>query len=187
MAPEKLESLPALDQGVLNVIVETSKGQRSKFKYDSKRGILQLEKRLPLGLVFPFDFGFVPSTIGEDADPLDALILGEEPTIPGTLVLCQLTAVLEAEQTEKEETKRNDRFIVTPLDAKSRKPLEPAIQFDKPMMDAVTEFFVVYNKLQGKAFHKPAIQGRERAQELMQQGIARAQGRHGRASAVHHR
>jgi len=187
MAPEKLKSLPALDHGVLNVIVETSKGQRSKFKYDPKRGIFQLEKRLPLGLVFPFDFGFVPSTIGEDGDPLDALILGEEPTIPGTLVLCQLTAVLEAEQSEKEETKRNDRFIVTPLDAKSRKPLEPAIQFDKSLMDAVAEFFVVYNKLQGKAFHKLGIRGTKRAHELMEQGIARAQGRHKRVSAAHHR
>jgi len=62
MAPEKLESLPAFDQGAVNVIVETSKGQRSKFMY----AFFRLEKRLPLGLVFPFDFGFVPSTIGED-------------------------------------------------------------------------------------------------------------------------
>ena len=66
MAPEKLESLPAFDHGAVNVIVETSKGQRSKFKYDSRQEIFRLEKRLPLGLVFPFDFGFVPSTIGED-------------------------------------------------------------------------------------------------------------------------
>lgn len=61
------------------------------------------------------------------------------------------------------------------------------LQFDKPLMDAVTEFFVVYNKLQGKAFHKLGIHGTKRAYELMEQGIARAQGRPGRGSAAHHR
>ena len=99
------------------------------------------------------------------------MILAEEPTIPGTLVLCRLTAVLDAEQTGKEETKRSDRFIVTPLDAESRKPLESAIHFDRLLMDAVAEFFVVYNKLQGKAFHKLGIHGTKGAHELMEQGI----------------
>jgi inorganic pyrophosphatase len=169
----RIESIPALDDDALNVIVETPKGQRSKFKYDPEHGIFRLQKSLPLGLVFPFDFGFVPSTLGGDGDPLDALILGNEPSMPGILVLCELTAVMEAEQTERGETKRNDRFIVIPLDAKSREPLQPKMELTEDLLNRIKEFFVVYNELQGEKFKSLGVHGPKRACEILQEGIGR--------------
>jgi inorganic pyrophosphatase len=67
--------------GRLNVVVDTPQGSRNKFKYDEELGYFKVSKALPLGAVFPFDFGFLPSTCGEDGDPLDILVLLDEPSL----------------------------------------------------------------------------------------------------------
>src|SRR4051794_14166126 len=69
--------------GDLNVVIDTPKGSRNKFKYDEELGLFKLRKVLPLGAVFPFDFGFLPSTRGADGDPLDVLVLMDEPAFAG--------------------------------------------------------------------------------------------------------
>ena len=98
--------------GCLNVIIETPKGSRNKFEYKPEGGLFELSKVLPKGLSFPYDFGFVPSTKGEDGDLLDVLVLMDEPAFTGCKVRCRLIGVIEAEQTNKHgETVRNDRLI----------------------------------------------------------------------------
>ena len=100
---------PAEDS--VKVIIETPKGSRNKFKYDPDLRMFKLSKVLPEGMVFPYDFGFVPSTKGEDGDPVDVLVLMEEPTFPGCLLECRLVGVLEAEQEDKKKKKQNPRLI----------------------------------------------------------------------------
>src|SRR5580704_1027599 len=97
----------------LNVVVETPKGSRVKYAYDPESGFFQLSKALPEGMVFPFNFGFIPKTLAADGDPLDVLILNEEPLISGCLLKVRPIAVVKATQTEKENSKpiRNDRII----------------------------------------------------------------------------
>src|SRR3954454_15900549 len=92
-----------------NVIIETPKGSRNKFNYDPELGLFRLGGVLPLGAVFPFDFGFVPSTLGGDGYPLDVLVLMHEPALTGRLVTVRLSGAIEADQTEDGETTRNDR------------------------------------------------------------------------------
>ena len=113
MAAGNLTRLDAWDaeSGALNVLIETPKGGRNKFKYDPGARLFELSKVLPHGAVFPFDFGFVPSTLGDDGDPLDVLVLMQESAFPGCKVACRLLGVIEAEQTEGGETERNDRLI----------------------------------------------------------------------------
>src|SRR5215212_9852523 len=113
LATDPVSGLQAFDpdSGDLNVIIETPKGQRNKFKYDEKSGLYKLGGVLPAGAVFPFDFGFAPSTLGGDGDPLDVLLLMDEPAFAGCLVPARLVGVIEAEQTEKGNTARNDRLI----------------------------------------------------------------------------
>src|SRR5687767_9047039 len=90
----------------LNVIAETPKGSRNKFKYDERYGCFKLGGVLPVGTSFPYDFGFIPSTLGGDGDPLDALILMDEPAFPGCLIVCRLIGVIEAQQTQEGKTER---------------------------------------------------------------------------------
>src|SRR5262252_960490 len=99
------------DSGLVHVVVDTPKGSRNKYKYDKHLGLYRLSKVLPLGLAFPYDFGFIPSPQAQDGDPLDVLLLGEEALLPGCLVTVRLVGVLQAEQTEYGKTFRNDRLL----------------------------------------------------------------------------
>ena len=83
-----LNKLPVWDPetGLLNVVVDTPKGSRNKYKYDEKTHAWRLSKVLPLGALFPFDFGFIPSTKGGDGDPLDVLVLTEESAFVGCVL-----------------------------------------------------------------------------------------------------
>jgi inorganic pyrophosphatase len=111
----KLDKLPAVQNGKVHVVVEASHGMTAKCKYDPARGLFVLSKPLPHGLIYPFDWGFIPGTLGDDGDPLDALILHDAACPVGCLVECTALAVLEVEQQEKGKKKeRNDRFLFLP-------------------------------------------------------------------------
>src|SRR6478609_592733 len=88
------------ETGDLNMIIDTPKGSRNKFKYDEQHGLFKLSGVLPAGAVFPYDFGYVPATLGDDGDPIDVLVLMDEPAFVGCLVAARLIGVIEAEQTE---------------------------------------------------------------------------------------
>ena len=129
MAPHDISRIKPVDgkSGYLNVIIETPKGSRNKFKYNEDHGLFMFDKALPIGQSFPFDFGFLPSTIGEDGDPLDALVLTHEPTFVGCLVVSKLLGVIEANQTADGKTNRNDRFVAVPIEVKSQRPSAQSI------------------------------------------------------------
>jgi inorganic pyrophosphatase len=157
----------------VNVIIETPKGSRTKFKYDEESGLFMFDKRLPIGQSFPFDFGFLPSTKGGDGDPLDVLVLMEEPTFVGCLVHAKLLGVIEAEQTEKGQTERNDRLIAVPIEATSGKPSAGAPEHLEPgLARNITNFFVAYNKLQGRRFRTLRCAGPVRADALIRTGMS---------------
>jgi inorganic pyrophosphatase len=108
-----VHDLPAVDHDScrVNVVVDTPQGSRNKYKFDEQHGQWRLSKVLPQGMRFPYDFGFIPSTRGEEGDPVDVLLLMDEPAFPGCVVPARLIGVLEAEQTEDSKTVRNDRFV----------------------------------------------------------------------------
>src|SRR5215217_4237747 len=108
----RTDKIPPFENNLLNIIIETPKGAQNKYTYDPLMEIFKLKKVLPMGTVFPFDFGFIPNTVGEDGDPLDVLIIMDEPAYPGCLVRCRLLGVLKAKQKEQQKPSvRNDRFI----------------------------------------------------------------------------
>ncbi|WP_207494000.1 inorganic diphosphatase [Aridibaculum aurantiacum] len=95
----------------IQAVIETPKNSRNKYVYDHETGGFQLKRSLPAGLVFPFDFGFVPFTLAEDGDPLDIMVLTDAPTFPGCIVKCRIIGVIKVEQEKKGENVRNDRII----------------------------------------------------------------------------
>src|ERR1700712_6053162 len=99
------------DAFTCRAIIETPKGRQSKFDYHPESGLFELAGMLPTGMSFPLAFGFIPSTLGEDGDPLDVLVLAEEDLPIGCLVWVRLLGVIEATQTENGKTVRNDRLI----------------------------------------------------------------------------
>src|SRR5213595_2139587 len=111
--PDLSSLSPQLDAKtcVCRAIIETPKGCRNKFDYDPDSGLFMLGGLLPEGMMFPFDFGFIPSTLGEDGDPLDIMVLMDAPAHVGCLIEVRIVGVIEAKQTEKGETERNDRLL----------------------------------------------------------------------------
>jgi len=73
--------------------------------------IFSLKKVLPAGMAFPYDFGFLPRTMADDGDPIDVLVLMDEPAFPGCLLLARLIGVIEGEQLEGKKRIRNDRLV----------------------------------------------------------------------------
>src|SRR5688500_17359293 len=100
----------------IEVFVETPKGSKFKYKFDKKKERLVANKVLPVGLAFPYDFGFIPNTKGEDGDPLDAMIITEDSFLPGSIVECRILCSIKAEQTSVKggDIVRNDRIMVVP-------------------------------------------------------------------------
>jgi inorganic pyrophosphatase len=99
--PSRLKPHDADDKEILQVIIETPKGSRNKYAFDPEQEIFALKKVLPAGMAFPYDFGFIPSTLGGDGDPLDVLVLMDEPAFPGCLLKCRIIGVIEGEQGDK--------------------------------------------------------------------------------------
>jgi inorganic pyrophosphatase len=157
----------------INVIIETPKGSHTKFKYDEKENMFVFDKHLPIGQVFPFDYGFVPSTKGGDGDPLDVMVIAAEPTFVGCLIHGKLLGVIEAEQTEDGETNRNDRLIAVPIEIKTGKPSSGTVDhLEASLARKISKFFVAYNESQGRRFKTLGYAGPERAAALIKAGMS---------------
>lgn len=161
----------ATDSKELNVIIETPKGSRNKFNYDEEYQLFKLGGVLPAGAVFPYDFGFIPSTLGGDGDPLDVLLLMDEPAFPGCLVPSRLIAVIEAEQTERDgETTRNDRLIAVAADSHTHRKVRTLADVGGDLLDEIEHFFVSYNQIKGKKFKPLGRFGPVKAARLIEEG-----------------
>ena len=125
--------------GALHVVVESPRGSRVKLKYSSDLRAFVLSRTLALGVTYPFDWGFVPSTQAADGDPIDAMVLSDAPTHPGVVVCCRPLAVLQVEQNAKEGGRqRNDRIIVQPVAMERPTPL-----LTQRLREELEAFFVV--------------------------------------------
>jgi inorganic pyrophosphatase len=152
-------------------IIETPKARRNKFDYDPESGLFELGGVLPEGMTFPFDFGFIPSTLGEDGDPLDVLVLMEEPAHVGCLLHVRFIGVIEAEQTEDGKTEINNRLLAVSIHSYSHENVASIKELPPSMLKQLEEFFVSYNKLHGKKFKVTNVGGPKRALALIKQGI----------------
>src|SRR5881392_871410 len=152
-------------------IIETPKGCRNKFDYDPDSQLFMLGALLPEGMMFPFDFGFIPSTLGEDGDPLDILVLLDAPAHVGCLIEVRIIGVITAEQSEdgkKEET--NDRLLGVAIHSYDHEDLTSVDDVSKTLLSQLEEFFVSYNKQRGKKFKITGTGGPGKAIRVLKRG-----------------
>jgi inorganic pyrophosphatase len=175
-ANDPFTALPAYqpDTNELNVIVDTPKGSRNKFAYEPELRLFVLKGVLPSGAVFPFDFGFVPSTVGGDGDPLDVLVLMDEPAFVGCLVPSRLIGVIEAEQTEEGNTARNDRLIAVAANSRTHGEVRALSAVSSVLVDEIEHFFISYNEIKGKQFKPTGRFDAERAHAVVRRGVEKA-------------
>jgi inorganic pyrophosphatase len=162
-----LDRLAPFDDDCVLVVIETPKGSPNKLAFEPRYGTFVLRRVLPAGAVFPFDFGFVPSTRAEDGDPLDVLVLMDAPVFPGCIVPSRLIGVIEAEQTEGEETERNDRLLAVAANSAAHRSIRQLNDLSQDLVAQIEHFFVSYNEMKGKRFEVKGRAGSKRARAVV--------------------
>jgi inorganic pyrophosphatase len=138
---------------LITAIIETPKGKGQKFDFDPLLGCFKLNKMMPAGLVFPYDFGYIPGTAGGDGDPLDIMVLSEIETFTGCAVDCRVIGGIKATQREiSGERMRNDRIIAVAGVSRQYASVEKLGDLPKGTIDELEAFFGNYNSQAGKAF-----------------------------------
>jgi len=165
--PTRLKPFDSDDKQMLRVVIETPKGSRNKFAFDPEERIFELKRVLPAGMSFPYDFGFVPSTKADDGDPVDVLVLMDEPAFPGCVLTCRPIGVIEGEQIGKKDKVRNDRIVAVEQDAHSWADIKTIDDLGKQFERELEEFFVNYHRLSGKQYRILGLKGIRRAWELV--------------------
>jgi inorganic pyrophosphatase len=169
---------PYADDGTLNVVIETAKGSRNKIDFDPKRGVYELAGVLPAGASFPYDFGFIPSTLAEDGDPIDVLVLMDEPVFAGCLVPSRLVGVITANQTERDgATMRNDRLIAVSARSHTHDDVRSLADLSDALLHELEHFFTSYNDVKGKRFEVLERKGPRAAANLVAESAKRAAAR----------
>jgi inorganic pyrophosphatase len=168
--PSLLKSL-AKDDGIVQVIIETPKGSRNKYAFDEKQRVFALTKVLPAGMAFPYDFGFVPSTLAEDGDATDVLVLMDEPAFPGCLLKCRIVGIIEGKQGAKKKTIRNDRIVAIEQDNHSFADIQHIKDLGKEFVNELEEFFVNYHSLSGEQYRIVGAKGPREANHRLKVGM----------------
>src|SRR5947199_218741 len=156
---------------LLRVVIETPKGSRNKFAFNPEEHVFELKKVLPSGMSFPYDFGFVPSTLAGDGDPVDVLVLMDEPAFPGCVLRCRPIGVIEGEQTDGKKKIRNDRIVAVEQEAHAYTAFRHVNDLGKPFLRELEEFFVNYHELDGKKYRVLDARGPKAAHRRIQDGI----------------
>ena len=149
--PDLVKLPPRSKHGDVHVVVETPRGSAAKLEFDPDLKVFTLSKALILGLTYPYDWGFVPSTKGDDGDPLDVLVIHDAATSPGLVLKCKIIGVLEVLQSEKgKKGIRNDRLIAVPRDSHREKSEKDARDLPKQVRTEIEKFFVATDELEDK-------------------------------------
>lgn len=158
-------------KGTCRAIIETPKGCRNKFDFDRESNLFMLGGLLPEGMMFPFDFGFIPSTLGEDGDPLDIMVLMDAPAHVGCLIEVRLVGIINAEQTENGKREANDRLLGVAIHSYEHEDLASVEDISKRILSQLEEFFISYNKQRGKKFKITGTGGPKKAITFVKAGI----------------
>jgi len=139
-------------QSCCRAIIETPRGSRNKLSYHPETKLFRIKHLLPKGMSFPFDFGFIPSTLGADGDPLDILVLMDEPAPVAALVEVRLIGIIKADQTESGKTQENHRLLGVAIPSYDYEDLKSIDRLNKQVLSQIEEFFITYNRQYGKEF-----------------------------------
>ena len=127
-----------------DVTIEIPKGQRNKYEVDHETGRIRLDRMLFTATRYPADYGFIDNTLGEDGDPLDALVLLEEPTFPGCLVRCRAIGMFKM----RDEAGGDDKVLCLPSNDPRLQNMQDLEDVSKFYLLEIQHFFETYKDLE---------------------------------------
>jgi inorganic pyrophosphatase len=128
-------------------VVEIPKGGRNKYEYDPELGGIKFDRLLMSAATYPTDYGFLRGTLGQDGDPLDALVCIHEPTFPGCLIAVKPVGMFKM----RDENGIDDKIICVPLHDPYWNASETLDDLPLLLRDEIEQFFSIYKDLEGKA------------------------------------
>ncbi len=134
------------EDGQLLCFVEIPKGSRNKYEYDHETGAIMLDRFLFSSMVYPTDYGFIPDTLGQDGDALDAMVCVSEPTFPGCVIPVKPIALFRME----DDKGVDDKVLCVPLQDPAWNGLEQLEDLSEQLRDEIAHFFSVYKDLEQK-------------------------------------
>jgi inorganic pyrophosphatase len=153
-----------------DVLIEIPKGQRNKYEVDHASGRMRLDRMLFTSTRYPHDYGFIENTLGEDGDPLDALVILEEPTFPGCLIKCRALGMFRM----TDEAGGDDKVLCVPATdprLEHLRDIHHVPEFDRL---EIKHFFEVYKELEpGKSVEGATWAGRAEAEAEIEASRAR--------------
>lgn len=152
------------DEKNVYAVIETPRGSTCKLEFDPELKVFTLAKTLMVGLTYPYDWGFIPSTQAEDGDPLDVIIIHVSETYPGVVLRCRPIGILEILQKRKGKEEHNDRIFAVPERSPLESNLEDIRDLPSRAVEELEQFFRATNALEDK--------------ELEFLGVARPRSRH---------
>jgi inorganic pyrophosphatase len=154
----------------VEVIIEIPQGSRNKYEMDHKSGRIRLDRMLFTSTRYPLDYGFVPDTLAEDGDPLDALVILAEPAFPGCLITVRPVGVFWM----NDEHGPDAKILAVPARDPRYADMRELSDVPAHLRDEISHFFDIYKELEpNKATDVRGWQGRQAAEEVITASVAR--------------
>lgn len=147
----------------VNVIIEIPRGSGNKYEVDKETGMIFLDRVQPTNLKQPYDYGYIPQTLGEDKDPLDALVVIDEALFPGVVVPSRVVGVLYM----IDDGEKDEKIICVAADDKHYEHVEDLDDLGKHLQDKVRHYFEHYKDLQHKTVEITGWGDRAEAQKII--------------------
>ena len=148
---------------VLEVLIEIPKGCRNKYEYDKERNMIKFDRTLFSSVYYPSDYGFVPDTLSEDGDPLDVLVLVNQPTFPGCLIDAKPIGLFVM----YDEKGRDDKILCVPVSDPLWNHINSLEQVPPHLLDEIEHFFSIYKDLEQKSVRVEGWQDKQAALEVI--------------------
>lgn len=149
-------------------VVEIAKGSKTKYELDKATGLLRLDRILYTSTQYPANYGMIPRTYADDQDPLDVLILCQEPLMPMCLVDCLPIGLL----TMMDGDSRDEKIIAVPASDPANNAYRDIEELPQHLMIEMKHFFEVYKTLEGKQTMVERLNGADAAREAIQSAMA---------------
>jgi inorganic pyrophosphatase len=153
----------------LDVIIEIPKGSRNKYEYDHETESIKLDRFLFSSVVYPTDYGFIPQTLAEDGDPLDAMVTVSEPTFPGCVIPVKPIALFKM----RDDKGVDDKVLCVPLMDPNWNQIDELDDLPLPLRDEISHFFSIYKTPEGKVVKVDGWFSREEAITVIDESHAR--------------
>jgi inorganic pyrophosphatase len=156
----------------VTVMIEIPKGSRNKYEYDKNRGVIKFDRMLFSAVHYPTDYGFIPGTLAQDQDPLDALVLVWEPTFPGCVIDSKAIGVFKME----DEKGVDEKILCVPINDPQWNHLKSLKDVPPHLLKEIEHFFKIYKDLENKPTKVYGWDSKEAAKRIIKESFDRYKG-----------